>query len=418
MKLRRLHDSTLLAVLLLVSSVFGQQQRMDAPPHGPLEYSLPSGIHQASVHFKLVNNHILIPVALNGQGPFDFILDTGMPDVSGILASEGDWLKEVDLHYFEGARAQIGGAGKDQSPVMAKVAEGVSLGIGDILLKGTHVVVAPPMPVAFQYYRGVIGAALFSNFVVRIDYNSDTITFTEPKYFHTPTLWTQLSMPLQQGIPRVNGILDINDIVNVAVTLVLDLGASHPVSLNTRSDQRITVPQKHLTTQIGLGMGGALTGNVARVNSLALGGLILTNVIATFPDSANQFPREADGRSGNLGNGFLHHFNVIIDYAHKQMFIKPNRYFDEPFEWRMTGLVFGEATDDGVAIVEVDDSSPASEAGILAGDVLLSINGKGARDYEFKELTKLTRTEANKLVLSLEREGKRLTVELTTRRLI
>ena len=419
MKLSQLGGTALAIFIMLASSCMGRQQ----PPkvileQQPVAYSLPTGVHEVSVRFKLVNNHVLVPVIINGKGPFDFILDTGMRDPGGILLWQGDWLKDVNLDLAEGTEAQIGGAGKGQGAVTAQVAEKVQVGIGDIVLRDAHAIVAPPLPVAFQYHRGVIGGALLSNFVVTINYDDSLVTFTEPDHFKSPILWTRVPLTFLSGIPYVSALLEINGKENVPATLVVDLGASPPVSLNTEADERITVPPRHLATEIGRGVSGVITGDVARLDALSLGGYILTNVVATFPDSADQFPRGADSRSGNLGNGLLHHFNVIFDYGHNRMYITPNRLFDEPFEWRMTGFVLGKATEKGAMITWVDESSPASEMGIEAGDVLLSINGKNVLDYKLEEVRKLTRTAGNKLELRLERDGRISTVELTTRQLI
>ena len=165
-------------------------------------------------------------------------------------------------------------------------------------------------------------------------------------------------------------------------------------------------------------MSGALTGDVARADWLSLGGLVISDVLATFPDSPHQFPRGADGRSGNLGNGFLHHFNVIVDYSNKRMYLKPNKEFDEPFEWRMTGLVFGDSVANGIVISGVDPNSPGKESDVRSGDVLRTVNGKDVFNYQFEELMSLLREDGKTLKLGIERGDETLSITLTTRRLI
>ena len=79
---------------------------------------------------------------------------------------------------------------------------------------------------------------------------------------------------------------------------------------------------------------------------------------------------------------------------------------------------FGEATAEGKSvrglIVErIMDESPASEAGIEPGDVILMINGKEADDFaSLQEAVQQAGKEDRPVKLKLERDGKELTVKI------
>lgn len=78
----------------------------------------------------------------------------------------------------------------------------------------------------------------------------------------------------------------------------------------------------------------------------------------------------------------------------------------------------GEATAEGKSvrglIVErIMDESPASEAGIEPGDVIVMINGKEATDFvSLQEAVQLAGKEDRPVKLKLERDGKELTVKI------
>jgi hypothetical protein len=49
-----------------------------------------------------------------------------------------------------------------------------------------------------------------------------------------------------------------------------------------------------------------------------------------------------DGASGQL---ILNRFNVILDYKNKQTFLAPSKFYNQPFEYDMAGLVLEQYRD-------------------------------------------------------------------------
>jgi predicted metalloprotease with PDZ domain len=74
---------------------------------------------------------------------------------------------------------------------------------------------------------------------------------------------------------------------------------------------------------------------------------------------------------------------------------------------------FGLTADEGVLVTSVETDTPAAEAGIQAGDVVLEFDGEPIRDGA--ELRKQVReTEGGSAVtMKLQRDGKALDVEVT-----
>ena len=82
---------------------------------------------------------------------------------------------------------------------------------------------------------------------------------------------------------------------------------------------------------------------------------------------------------GLLGYTFLERFRVACDYPHRVLWLDPVPDFDErhAMEPAQVGIQF-ERVADAVHIVAVIDGSPAAQAGIRPGDVLVSIEGAAA----------------------------------------
>jgi membrane-associated protease RseP (regulator of RpoE activity) len=67
----------------------------------------------------------------------------------------------------------------------------------------------------------------------------------------------------------------------------------------------------------------------------------------------------------------------------------------------------------GLIVERIMDESPASEAGIEQGDVILMINGKEAKDFaSLQEAVQQAGKEDRSVKLKLERDGKEMTVKI------
>lgn len=69
-----------------------------------------------------------------------------------------------------------------------------------------------------------------------------------------------------------------------------------------------------------------------------------------------------------------------------------------------------------VTILRVEDGGPAKEAGVLAGDTLIAVDGQNIKDLDINETKNRVRgEEGTKVSLTVLREGKELTLEVERR---
>src|SRR5262245_54911039 len=125
-------------VLLLVHPVLAADPEIH---HRVLEisdskvtYEIASGSSVAACPFQLVNHHVLLPIRINGQGPFQVILDTGMP-MGGVILYNNDRVEALRLDYLDNVRLSVGGAGGKGEDKPARMAQGVSLEIGTLTIR-------------------------------------------------------------------------------------------------------------------------------------------------------------------------------------------------------------------------------------------------------------------------------------------
>ena len=88
---------------------------------------------------------------------------------------------------------------------------------------------------------------------------------------------------------------------------------------------------------------------------------------------------------GTVGSGFLSRHLFTLDLPNHQLYLRPGRAFDHREDISMSGLHFDGDSREGVAEI-VDFGSPAYEAGIRNGDVVLTLDGRSFGEYDTDEL--------------------------------
>jgi len=411
--------TTLSWIALLLTAIAGAasaQVRMGLPEETEPKYEFLSKSGVVTIPFELINNHIVIPVSVHGSEPFRMILDTGMP-VGGVVLYESERVDALELAYGD-MKVLLGGVGGDSKPREAKVAPSVALTLDGLRIEEQTVIVAPAMSQFDPYHEGIIGKALFGTFVVRIDFDQRQVRMYGPGGL--PDAGDAAGVPLtfQHNLTFIAAAVETADGVTLPVELVVDTGASHTVSLNFDSSDKLSIPERSIETVIGRGMTGDVTGHVGRIRSLTLGGQVLRNVVATFPDSPHQSIGRLDTKNGNLGSGLLRRFNVTFDYAGDRMLLEPSKAFRDPFEWDMSGLRVRESDARGVWVEAVLPGSPAEKAGVKADDIVTHVNDKPAGELGAFGIKELLKQDGKKLSLRVRRGSEELTFEIRLRRLV
>ena len=123
---------------------------------------------------------------------------------------------------------------------------------------------------------------------------------------------------------------------------------------------------------------------------------------------------------GNIGGDVLRRFKVIFDYKGKTMTLEPTALYGTPFEADMSGIVPQVLTDGsrGVSVAAIQPDSPASEAGVKAGDVLESVDGVPLDATSLADVRLRLRRPGETVRIGLRRGDVRSEVTLVTRRLI
>ena len=388
--------------------------------HGPtfpqVEVRVRSADGRVSFPFTLVNNHVIFQATVAGVA-VDLVLDTGMP-MDGVMLYRTEKVEAMKLVSEEGMKARIAGAGGENGGIEADIATGLTIDIGDLRLGNARAIVAPRLAGLADYHDGVIGAALFNNFVVALDYDQRRVTLHDPKRWKPPKAAKMVPFTLEHNTPFVEvGVLDAAG-RRIPATVVVDLGASHPISLNIGAVDGLAAPSGAIRTIVGFGVSGRVPGQVGRIAGLEIGGLTLRDVVATFPDTDVQRPGGGEFHGGNLGDGLLQHFNVAFDYRNRRLALLPNTSFARPFEWDMSGLSLRPDEQGALRVDFVVEQSPAREAGVEVGDVVTKVNGRDVKAGDLPGLRETMRLPGEQFDMTVLRDGREVPVTFRTTRLV
>ena len=115
---------------------------------------------------------------------------------------------------------------------------------------------------------------------------------------------------------------------------------------------------------------------------------------------------------------YLSNFNFTYDYPNRRIFLEPNRNFNTPSEYDMSGLNMRKGAGNYLEVISVHPDSPADKKGILAGDLVIKINSRAAVSYDAWELRPILMRDGETVTLTISREGNESEVSLVLRRLI
>lgn len=374
---------------------------------GPFAFTAP-GRQQARIPFQLQRNLLVVKAMLNGLGPFNFLLDTGVG--TSILTSP----RLADsLGVRHGQRFRVMGAGGLDSGLLAYQADSVRVELpGAVAPYMTWLVLSEDVLNLSGYVgvpiHGILGSEFFRSFVVTLHPETNQLVLNNPATYEPPTgrQWATIPLTLQNNKAYFTAPVQFNDTLTLPLKLVLDTGASHALSLELDSDPRLVAPARRLPADLGRGLTGTVHGFLGRVPALHLGRYTLRTVLTSFPDAADVHRRIDVPRNGNVGYELLKRFSLVIDYPHQRLLLRPNTRFRDPFEHDMCGIELLATGPDyrRFLVLRVVPDSPADVAGVQANEELMSINLIPANTYSLTQLDRLLHSEDGlNLVLTLRR---------------
>jgi len=373
----------------------------------------------ASTHISVpfvFDGRITMSLKVNNSEIDDIVLDTGVGQ-SIMLIMHEETGRELELEYTE-TQDIIRGAGTGKNKA-AHLSPNVKASISSLDLGSIFTaVVAEGRQHSSHNNKGVIGGALFSSYVVEIDFDTMTLSLHDPDPFQPSDGWTELPITLERNMPVIQASIFSDTGEEIAVKLLVDTGAQPTLALSPEKNPKIQEPRKVIHSLSGTGLRGDTYANKGRLPGLKIGPHRFTKVLSHFIKMVDFPPLEELPIDGLVGIGTLYRFNMIFDYSRKRMLIKPNRHASDPFEMNMAGMVIKKMGTGHTLVYHVDENTPASKIGLQKGDVIKGVNGKNIDTFDYLELKKLFEKPGAALTIQVDRDGKHTEFKLNLVRLI
>lgn len=376
-----------------------------------LGFSLPPGKTKVQFPIEICNNLVVVPMILNNQLPLKFILDTG---VRTSILTEKAYSDILNLPYSR--KYTIAGPGGEKL-VDAYVTNNVTLDMPGVHGQGHAMLVLDQDYLELRNYlgtdvHGILGYELFSRFIIKIDYEKKQLTLMQPERFKPSKRLTWLPITVEDTKPYIIVGLQMNDTTSLSAKLLVDSGASHGIFLETGSNPKIIVPEKHVNTVIGRGLGGEITGQIGRIKALEIGNYIIPGVIANFPDPDAYMDTLKTSRlifrNGSLGGDMLSRFTVTFNFPGERIYLKKNASLKKEFYYNLSGLTIRArgARLRNFEVSDVRENSSAAHADIRKGDKIITVNGIAANDLDLNMINGFLNSKpGRKITLQIQRDG-------------
>ena len=369
------------------------------------------------LHFKLINNLIIIPVQINGSDTLHFILDTGIN--TSIICSLATGEK-LELKYAREIQLQGLGSG---TPLQAIHSFGNEINISGlnginqdffVLLENIFML---SEKLGYQI-DGILSYSVFYPFITKIDYDREEIIVYNPTYYrYTKNTRSNITIPLiVSGNKQFIFVkLQLPDGRIIPLKVMLDSGASNALWLDRNTIKDYQMPEGAKKTFLGSGLSGDVIGYLLKFDKVSIDRFNFEDVLVSFPDSiSKEIASSADKRNGSIGTEIMRRFNLIIDYPNEYITLSKNGNYKEPFSYNKCGIEL-MCPYPGVnffQVFQVYEDSPAEKAGIHKDDLIYSINGTRAEDLSLNEIYKFFQDRTGKKIrITVDRARLRLKFE-------
>lgn len=259
------------------------------------------------VNLRVAGNRLYLPASLNGVAT-EALLDSG----AELSLVDTAFAAEADLVSFGHAEARGTGAGTSE----VRFAEGVRIEAAGLTLADKLVAIMDLSDISARLAGSpltlILGREIFDAGPWHLDIGAATLSRLAPH---------ELPGSGALVLTDAHGIKQLDVLINgVPVPADFDLGDGSEVLLSQDFAERagLLVPEKILGTREGGGVGGAITRTLVHVDTLEIGGHVLTDITAAVSP-------QSDGAQANIGVSVLRNFKWVIDFPGNRVWLEPAR---------------------------------------------------------------------------------------------
>jgi hypothetical protein len=368
------------------------------------------GGNAAQIPADFVGHIIFVPVRVNGSKTFLFELD------SAAATSSLDPERATQL----GISLQTASSTSDSHGAM----QNAVLELPGLQIPMTSLPAISRRKFAEQTGQpslGVLGKDFFDRVVIEVDYVRQTVQLYDPSVFTYSGPGKSFPVSFAGETPLLRAKAEILGHKTVDADFVLDTALDSAIVFYRAFTDAERISAAHFKTVSAsypeIDDGAKIL--LGRLKGFQIGPYAVESPVAVFSQS-NSSATANKKIAGAIGSDFLRRFTVIFDFPHQRIILEPNLQFNHSADEDMSGLslIAKGANLKTFEIVQVQPGTPAADAGIRQGDVIVAVDDEAAADLTLAAIRDLFRQIGHEYKLLIDRKGQSLTVSIKMHRLI
>jgi hypothetical protein len=260
---------------------------------------------------------------------------------------------------------------------------------------------------------GIIGYSVISRYIIKLNYDSSVVEFWSKGVIKYPR-GGYLLKPFISTLPVQS--VRVRDERTINSRFLYDIGAGMNMIFSTDfiNDSSLLSKKRKLFAKEAEGLGGKIDMSITVIKEVRLGPYRFRNVpVYVFDDvfNATSYPY----LGGLIGNDLLRRFNAIMNYDKREIHLMPNSHFTDPFDYSYTGLEL-YYVNGKVLIGDVAEKSPAEQAGLKEGDIVIAVDRNFSQNLQQYKYT--LQNVKGRLKLIISRNDQLIQVELKVKSIL
>lgn len=359
-----------------------------------------------------INGFIIVDVIFQKILPLKFILDTGAENTI-LLKREYAEMLNIPFHK----KIKLMGADMSEE-VNAYICNGTFIQLTNTRSVRHNIIVLEKDYLFLEEYigtqvDGILGAEFFKDLILKIDYKLSTLTIYDPEKYNYSRLknYVNYDISIINNKPYLYCVTEPKAGTLINTLLLVDTGAGLTALFHHNTDTLLQLSGQIINGSLGKGLGGDIEGFTGKIHKLHMGKLYFNNLLSSFQDlDESLIQPDRVTRNGLLGNLLLERFDVVLDLKKAKLFLKPHKGYNKTFEFDKSGLTlfaYGENLNQ-YYIKYVIEKSPAGEAGLMPGDIVMKIGHWSYKWYDLRRINKILSGRTGKTIQLKIRRGEQI----------
>jgi len=267
-------------------------------------------------------------------------------------------------------------------------------------------------------YEGTLGKDFVESVVVEIDYARKTVRLYDPAVYQYSGRGTSFPLTFAGTMPVVQAKFGVAN----GKVLEAGFGVNPALDVSVRISDHYEggrLLSSHVKTIPAMDPNGGENAVLGRLQMVQIGPIPVQDSIAEF-SRENPVVNGGVRLAGEIGAGMLRRYVMVFDYPHQQIIFNPNSEIrsDEPEDMSGIALIAKGPGLKTFEVTQVRPRTPGADAGIQKGDLIAGIDQDPAADLSLEEIRDLFRRSGHPYKLTIERNGRTLSLTMKLRRLL